>query len=233
MAIATTQPQTSYDEWRTRRWRLTGALLGLMVVVTAALMVTMGVRPSTYGDLLADVSSSKVDEVQVLDAATTSEGRRVELRWSVLGGILDQYAVVRVMEDPGYRAWDESVVVTSADPRETLRGINPDISIATGSPLDGPSVSFMEWRAPGPVALLAMATWLTVLLMLVGGPEPWRATRWAWGWFVLMGGPLGSVAYLLLGGPLGVLRPRHPHRRLTAGWAFLIAVAFLGGDHTG
>ncbi|MFC7359267.1 hypothetical protein [Nocardioides astragali] len=36
----------------------------MMVLVTAALLVTTGMRPATYGDLLADVASGKVDEVQ-------------------------------------------------------------------------------------------------------------------------------------------------------------------------
>ncbi len=52
-------------------------------------------------------------------------------------------------------------------------------------------------------------------------------TRWAWAWFMVLGGPLGSVAYLLLGGPLGVVRPRAGHRRLTGGWAFLISLVIF------
>jgi lipopolysaccharide export LptBFGC system permease protein LptF len=59
----------------------------------------------------------------------------------------------------------------------------------------------------------------------------WRLTRWAWGWFVLLAGPLGCAAYLLLGGPLGVARPRNPSRRVTGGWAFLLAMFFFGGSN--
>ena len=63
MTITTTpqQVRSTHDEWRDRRWRLTGAFLGLLVVVTAALMVTTGLRPASYGDLLSDVAQSKVD----------------------------------------------------------------------------------------------------------------------------------------------------------------------------
>lgn len=234
MTITTAQrPDTSYDEWRARHWRWTGAFLGLMVVIVAALLVTTGVRPATYGDLLGDVASSKVSEVQVLGPDTPSAGDRIELRWSVLADVLDQYAVVQISDDRGYDAWQESVFVTSANPIDTLRDINPSISITPGSLVGDSSFSFMDWRVPGPVALLAMMTWLAVLLLLVGGPEPWRATRWAWGWCVLVGGPLGCVAYLLLGGPLGVLRPRDLRRRLTGGWAFLIVLVLFGGDHAG
>lgn len=224
MAIETAQPQTAYDEWFDRRWRLTGLLLGMMALVTAALLVTTGMRPATYGDLLADVASGKVDEVRVIGPDAPMEGDRVELRWSVWGGVLDQYAVVRVGDDRGYNAWDERVFVTSVDPRDTLRSINSGINITSGSSRGDSSFSFMEWQAPEAVALLAMVTWLAVLLLVVGGPEPWRATRWAWGWFAVLAGPFGGVAYLLLGGPLGVARPRAAHRRLTGGWAFLISL---------
>ena len=58
---------------------------------------------------------------------------------------------------------------------------------------------------------------------------PWRATKWAWIWLILLSGPLGSVAYLLLGGPLGLWRARDLSRRLTGGWAFRIAMVLFGG----
>ena len=131
MTVTTTphQARTPYDEWLDRRWRLTGAFVGLVALVVAALLVASGEKRSDYGDLL----------------------------------------------DAG------------------------------------------------------VAVWLAVLLLIVGGPEPWRATRWAWGWVVLLAGPLGSVAYLLLGGPLALLRPHAGHRRLTGGWAFLLAWFLFAG----
>jgi hypothetical protein len=217
MTVTTTpQVRSTHDEWRDRRWRLTGAVIALCALATAALMVTTGLRPATYGDLLADVASSKVDEVQVLGPDAPQEGDRVELRWSVLGGVLDQYAEVRV----------------ESDPRETLRSIDPDVLI-TGERTTDHAFMFMGWGVPWQVALLGMASWLAVLLLIVGGPEPWRATRWAWGWAWLLTGPPGSVAYLLLGGPTGFLRPQHGHRRLTGGWAFLLAwVLFAGWRET-
>ena len=233
MTVETTRQQvrSTHDEWRDRRWRLTGAFVGLMAVVAATLMVTTGLRPASYGDLLSDVAQSKVDEVQVIGSDTPARGDRVELRWSVLNGVLDQYAVVRIDGSRGYNAWDEPVFVSAGDPRETLLSINPGLRITNGPTSGDSSVSFREWRAPGAVVLLALATWMAVLLLLVGGPEPWRATRWAWGWFVLLAGPLGCVAYLLLGGPLGVGRPRATRRRLTGGWAFLIVMFFVSGSN--
>lgn len=231
--MAVTTPQqvwSTHDEWRDRRWRLVGLFLATMALATAALMVTTGTRPATYGDLLADVANSKVDEVQVLGSDAPEEGDTVELRWSVLGGVLDQYARVQVGGDRGYDTWEASVFVTAEDPRETLRSINPDVRLTEGSPSGSyTSFTFKGWGVPWQVGLLGMASWLGLLLLIVGGPEPWRATRWAWGWAWLLTGPLGSVAYLLLGGPTGALRPHHGHRRLTGGWAFLLAWFLFAG----
>lgn len=65
---------------------------------------------------------------------------------------------------------------------------------------------------------------IATLVLLVAGPQPRLATKWAWFW--LMGiGPL-PLAFLLLE-PVPVwLRDALPARqRLTGGWAFLIALA--------
>jgi hypothetical protein len=182
MTVTTPQQvRSTHDEWRDRRWRVVGLLLATMALATAALMVTTGTRPATYG------------------------------------GVLDQYASVQV----------------ESDPRVTLRGIDPDVRLTEGPPTTDHAFTFMGWGVPWQVGLLGVASWLAVLLLIVGGPEPWRATRWAWGWAWLLTGPLGSVAYLLLGGPIGVARPRTGHRRLTGGWAFLLAwVLFAGWRET-
>jgi len=231
MAVETAPAPTAHDEWLDPRWRLTGAGMGLLCLVTVALMVTMGTRPATYGDLLDDVASGKVTEVQVIGAGAnaTPPGDRVELRWTVLSGALDQYAVVQVGDDRDHESAEEPVFVSSGDPRDTLRSLDQDVVITPGSSAGDPSFTVMEWRTPGPLALLAIATWLAVLLLIIGGPEPWRATRWAWGWAWLLAGPLGGAAYLLLGGPLGLLRPASPHRRLTGGWALLVVWFVFAG----
>lgn len=225
MAVEVTTPApVAHDEWRDRRWRLTGLLVAMMALTTAALLVATGTRPASYGDLLSDVAGGKVSEVEVVGPDVPKAGDSVELRWKVLADVLDQYAVVEVGGNRGYDAWRKPVFASSGDPLATLRSINSGIVLTPASSSDGPSTSFMDWRAPGAVVLLALATWLAVLLLIIGGPEPWRATRWAWGWAWLLTGPLGSVAYLLLGGPLGTFRPRDRRRRLTGGWAFLAAM---------
>ena len=82
-------------------------------------------------------------------------------------------------------------------------------------------------------AWLGVATWFGTVLLAGSGPEPWRGTRWAWTWLTLFGGPLGCLGFFLLGGPFGLLPPRDPgRRRLSGGWAFLIALVVFGGTST-
>ena len=147
MTIDIAQPQASYDEWRTRRWRLTG---GLVVLLWVAFTVM----------------------------------------WFVLG--------------------------------------EPDLRTARG-----PASSFGDlWgrELPGWVAWWGIVAWASTWLLVIGGPQPWRATRWAWVWLVSIGAPVGMLGYLLLGGPLGFWRPADLNRRLTGGWAFLLAMVLLGGS---
>lgn len=61
------------------------------------------------------------------------------------------------------------------------------------------------------------------VVLLIAGPEPWRATRWAWLWLAML--PAGPLAFFLLSGSTpGLPRPTAPWRRLTGGKAFLLTV---------
>ena len=98
---------------------------------------------------------------------------------------------------------------------------------ATGEPApDQPAPGLVStvWglRVPAWLGALALVSAAVSLFSLVRGPEPWRATRWAWFW--LMSNPLGLSAYLLLAGPTpGIARPSPGGSRLRGGWAFLIS----------
>lgn len=80
---------------------------------------------------------------------------------------------------------------------------------------------------PAAPALVLLVAWLATLWLVVRGPEPYRATRWAWFWLLAPGlGPLGPLACVVLSGPtpgLGVVRPAG--RRLRGGWALLVSLA--------
>lgn len=85
----------------------------------------------------------------------------------------------------------------------------------------------LGWRGPNWLGAAAAILFLISFMLLVSGPQPWRATRWAWFWLLLP--PIGSIAFLLLSGPTPLLpRPKDPARRLTGGWAFLLAIPLIG-----
>ena len=89
---------------------------------------------------------------------------------------------------------------------------------------------------PSWAGVLGLAVWILTLLLLVGGPAPWRANRWAWFWFFWFAPPFGQLAYLLVGGPTGLLPPRADAPRLRGGWGFILALVtgtVLGGTLAG
>ncbi|KGH45447.1 hypothetical protein IN07_17300 [Modestobacter caceresii] len=64
----------------------------------------------------------------------------------------------------------------------------------------------LGWRLSNWAGAMLLAHGLAVVLLLVGGPPPARASRWAWFW--LSWPPIGSLAFLLLSGPFpGVPAP--------------------------
>jgi hypothetical protein len=65
---------------------------------------------------------------------------------------------------------------------------------------------------------------LSAFVLLVVGPQPWRATRWAWFWLLWTAPPLGILAFLLLGGSTRLWPPARAEARLTGGWAFLLTI---------
>jgi hypothetical protein len=72
-------------------------------------------------------------------------------------------------------------------------------------------------------------------LLLIAGPEPRRATRWAWFWLLYIGrsSGLGVLAFLLLGALRRRQRgepapPRTGARERIDGWQGF-AIAFIGG----
>jgi hypothetical protein len=232
MAVETAPAPAAYDEWRDRRWRLTGLAFAVLWLVTAVLLVQLGEKRSDLNQLSASISEGSVTQVEVVGAPQERwrGGTVVTLRWQ--GSVLTRFAQVTVYGDraPNRTAEGDHVV---GDPGEYLQTIafpqELDITYA-----DRPSYrEWHGWRGPDVPYVAALAAWFGTILLAGAGPQPWRATSWAWIWLILFSGPLGSVAYLLLGGPLGMGRPRNPERRLTGGWAFLIGVVLLGGSSSG
>ncbi|MCZ2830399.1 hypothetical protein O2W14_16295 [Modestobacter sp. VKM Ac-2986] len=215
-------PARLRDPWTALRVALVAGWLAIALATLVA-----GQRPASLDDLRAAVDSGRVTEVQL------SEG---------LGPGATGYVVQEAVWREGLlshrtEGWDVSPGVDAPlDSRQVFDTGMADQLRTAGVrvlPLDEPSSSseVFGWWVPGWVGLLVLAEWVAVLFLLVAGPVPERATRWAWFW--LQWNPFGVLALLLLSGPFpGVRAPRPGARRLTGGWAFLLSL-FLGGGHLG
>jgi hypothetical protein len=79
-----------------------------------------------------------------------------------------------------------------------------------------------SWRVPGWAGLLAFILCVSVLCLLAACPQPWRATRWAWFWLLMLVPWLTVPGILLLGGSTGLLPPRRQRARITGAQGLLI-----------
>jgi multisubunit Na+/H+ antiporter MnhB subunit len=80
---------------------------------------------------------------------------------------------------------------------------------------------------PTGVRAAAVVASFAAFLLLVAGPDPQRANRWAWFWLLSLGreAGVGVVLFLLLSGPLPGLRPADPERRRWDGWrGFVVSI---------
>ena len=80
---------------------------------------------------------------------------------------------------------------------------------------------------PTGVRAAAIVASFAAFLLLLAGPDPQRANRWAWFWLLGIGreAGVGVLLFLLLSGPLPGLRSADPQRRRWDGWrGFIVAV---------
>jgi hypothetical protein len=232
-ATTATTPRPPVDDWGRRDRVLGGLLLGVWVAVIATTVLT-GSRPSTYAHLQDLVAAGDVTRVEVVgeplpfDPAGGSARVTREVRWRE--GLWRRTALVDETDREGATGRTGTVerrAVLTTTVEEDLSGLGPDVSFAPGehrstslTVLGAEVGGWVTWAYP---ALLLATLWVN------GAGRPWRATRWAWAWLVLLVQPWGIAAFLLLGGPTGLFRPRDTGRVwLTGGWAFLLAL-LLGG----
>lgn len=230
--MTTTQPAaaptTSPPAWRGAHRRVGWALLAGWALLLLG-MIVAGERESTLADLEADVASGRVVSVALTEglgprdrgyAVVEAQWRRGPLRFTT-----------EVVEANPRRAAarsgvDDGTAVIRGDVGARLLALEPDLRI---SPLSRSSAgSVLGWQVPSSLLAWSLALVIAGFALLVLGPEPRRATRWAWFW-ILLTAPVGSIAFLVLGGPTSMVsEPRDTSRRLTGGWAFLLT-ALIGG----
>lgn len=197
------------------RWRWV-LLLGWLAVLVAALAT--GTREAGWHDLRDAVASGDVTSVSTTRGLGphTRGSTPVEVTWRQ--GIVRYRTEMREVR-PLRRTTPPRVV---ADVDAALLALQPGLTVTHHEWVTS-SAAVLGWRVSGWFAWLGVALFLFTLVLLMTQPEPWRATRWAWFW--LIWSAPGLAAYLLLSGPTGILPPpRHPERRLTGGWAFLLAL---------
>ncbi|WP_183097993.1 hypothetical protein [Nocardioides pelophilus] len=210
--------------WSAGARRFGWALFAGWIVLLGA-VVFVGERSSSLADLEDAVASGEVTSVEVYGGMP--EGARgyarVDLHWR--DGPFAYY--VELGEAKPRRSGprgDERLPLVRPGVVDRLVASNEDLDVERRSDPGPPfSASFLAWQLPWPLALGGPLLVLATLGLLIVGPQPWRATRWAWFWIQGIAAPLGMLAYLVLGGPTGLSRPPQPGtRRLTGGWAFLL-----------
>lgn len=207
-------------------------LLAATVVLTGA-WVVLGQQESSYRDLRAAVADGDVNEVTVYGVTAPYRGRvDVEVQWRTGPfGIFRHLA--EVTEQHPQRTTVRHGRVVVEDVGEDLLARDPDLAVERRNET-APWLNTSAYGRPVPawVAIGGLVVGFAVLLLLVGGPQPFRATRWAWFWLIGAVPPLGIMAFLLVGGATRVLPPRRPDDRLTGGWAFLLALVLNSAAQT-
>jgi hypothetical protein len=206
------------------------ARFALMAVVAALLVVTpmVSTRPASWSELTGAVATGKVQELRVNGAlpAGATGSSLVQIFWQD-GAWRRVTQVVQQSDDAAGQAGqlpqDQHV---AGDLVGQLRRLDStgslQVHVSDEGLSSGPTIA--GWQLPLWFGLSFVVVWLAVIAVIMHGPEPWWATRWAWFWMVFS--PLAPLAVplflLVVGPPPGVPRPEQPGRRLTGGWAFLI-----------
>lgn len=220
-------------EHATRQVRIVAWSLALGWVCLFASLLTSAERESSYADLEAGIRAGEISEVQESRSdfgAGTTGYETVDIRWR--DGLVRRTATLTHASDERSaaeaRRGGTALPVVVGSVADHLTALDPDLRVTRGERLLA-SMTISGWNASGWHALAHLVL-LVATLALISGPRPWRATRWAWAWLVLLAPLVGVPAYFLLGGATGLFRPRPPARVwLTGGWAFLLALLLGGG----
>ncbi len=203
------------------RWMMLALWLFVMAVA-----VSIGSYSTQLRDLESELDRGGVTSVTVTPGMPAeAEGATTQsVYWR--SGWLNHRADV-VMVTPGDDSWawtseDNMAVRTGYDIANQLAEKDPALLI-TRVPERMSGAEVYGFEVPSWLLGFTLAGAFGTFVVLVSGPQPWRATRWAWFW--LMTTVIGAPLFLVLAGPTPPLRsPREQHRRLTGGRAFIIAL---------
>jgi hypothetical protein len=217
------QRSPAANRWVRVRYAL---IVGWLLVIVATVM--LGERSGSWVGVQGEVASGEVGTIRV-DGALPADATgyaTVDVHWR--HGLWRYIARVVEVHGPGAPSKETLLegagvsAVVHTDPGVRLSRSHSGLRVLRESRHPSDS-SLLGWRVPSWLGLVAFALVLGGLATLVAGPQPWRATRWAWFWLALP--PLGSIAFVLFSGPTPLLpTPRDPTRRLSGGWAFLLAI---------
>lgn len=204
-------------------------LVAVLVVVGAAWFA--GARETSYNSLRGDVAAGRTHRVEITGGLNGTRGSALtSYRWHAGA----YWHVAEATESSGPDETDDMSTTSNAtlvlygDVAAQLRAIAPhrDLRVVrTGREISGYS-AIAGWRVPDWTLYVAMFMWLGAIFVLVNGPQPRWATRWAWFWVIAT--PLNVVGvplFLLASGSWAttyVDSPVKPRWRLTGGKAFLL-----------
>ena len=156
--------------------------LGLLAAWSLLLLlaVVLGHRETPLADLEAAVAEGRVESVVVLgQAGTGGTFSTQEVRWT--DGLVRR--TTRATVGPASSAGVAGVDTRGEDVGVLLSRADPDLEVRRSLHGQGaPWAEVLGWQVPGWLALTALLAFLSQVAMLINGPQPWRATRWAWFW---------------------------------------------------
>jgi hypothetical protein len=170
-------------------------------------------QDTTIGQLLEDVRDGRTASVTVERPREGALASGLDVHWST--GFLQGWVTSDAVR-PGNGAFAPTGNDVLGELRQAAASARRPVQIRT-VPQTIPH-SYTDWAA-----LFVLLTFVLTLVLLVAGPAPTIATRWAWFWLGTAV-PLSWAVFLLAEPWFSRDRGRAGTRRLTGGWAFLLGL---------
>lgn len=203
--------------WTTPSLPIVVVLRVLVAVGLVLGMTTLASRTTerTTADLFAGLASGHVTSVTIerWDPSISGEGS-LRVDWTQDGRRATATYAYSTLSASDHT--DEGARIIAAATKANV----PVTAVSGFSYPDGVVIPMGAW---------GLAATVAGLMLLVAGDQPRLATKWAWFWLISTIPALWIVFLVVEPLPLWARRPMPvtAHRRLTGGWAFLLAVVVL------